>query len=184
MSVQQECIAAYRQHKNLKIVGEELGLPWQKVYVHLRNAGEPVTGDKLRYGSDTDRLAAKAEQIFLKTVPEAVSLNEKQYQAKIDFQVNGYGVDVKVSRLKLGHQKCKVRRWAFCLKKQEASADFFVCMCLDESGDSLDRVLLVPGEIARRYQTLSLSERGGKWSDYEIDRSDIRDFFLSLPVNH
>lgn len=58
MNVQQRCVEAYRQHQNLKIAAQHVGIPWQTVYVHLRKAGEPVTGNKLKYGSETDRLAA------------------------------------------------------------------------------------------------------------------------------
>lgn len=184
MIIQDRCIESYRQHKNLKLVGAELGIPWQTVYVHLRNAGEPVTGDKLRYGSSKDRLAANAEQRFLRLVPYADNHNDRAFQDKIDFTVRGYGVDVKASTLKLGHKKCKLRRWAFSLKKQEAIADFFVCMCMNEGGSELLQVLLVPGEIARKYATLSLSERGGKWGDYAIDAGELEPFFSALPVKH
>ncbi|TWH63856.1 hypothetical protein LX59_03020 [Azomonas agilis] len=181
MSIQQSCIEAYRAHKNLKLAAQEVGIPWQTVYVHLRNAGEPVIGDKLRYGSDTDKLAARGEQMFASFVPEAHNSNSGKFQSKIDFLVQGYGVDVKTSKLKLSHKACKQRRWAFSLKKQEMLADFFVCFCLDEVGDQLLMTLLVPGELIRRYQTISLSERGGKWADYEISYNELRSFFKSLP---
>ena len=71
MDKRDACIESYSRLKNLKLVGLELGIPWQTVYVHLRAAGVPVTGDKKRYGSDTDRLAAKAEALFAELVPAA-----------------------------------------------------------------------------------------------------------------
>lgn len=110
------CVDAYSRLKNLKLVGLELGIPWQTVYVHLRAAGVPVTGDKSRYGSDTDRLAANAERIFAALVPNASDQNDKKFQAKVDFIVGQYKVDVKASRLRNG-------RWAFSLKKQERIAE-------------------------------------------------------------
>ena len=59
----EKAIEAYGRHKNLKIAAAEVGIPWQKLYLILRNAGVPVVGDKLRYGSDRDKLARK-EKVF------------------------------------------------------------------------------------------------------------------------
>jgi hypothetical protein len=53
------CVSRYRDLKNCHLVGAELGMPWQTVYWNLKKAGEPVVGDKARYGSETDRLAAR-----------------------------------------------------------------------------------------------------------------------------
>jgi hypothetical protein len=181
MSIQQQCIDAYRKHRNLKLAAGDVGIPWQSVYVQLRNADEPVMGDKLRYGSDSDKLAARGEQIFQSLVPGAVSHNDRQYQSKLDFNVRNYGVDVKISTLRLSNKACKVRRWAFCTKKQEMSADFVVCFGLNEQGDSLVKALLIPGEVVRKYATVSLSERGGKWDDYSIEPADLNAFFAALP---
>ena len=50
-----KCIESYSRLKNLKLVGLEVGIPWQTVYVYLKQAGIAVTGDKSRYGSVTDR---------------------------------------------------------------------------------------------------------------------------------
>lgn len=181
MDIQQECIAAYRRHKNLKLAAGDVGIAWQTVYVHLRNAGEPVTGDKLKYGSETDKLAAKGERIFSELVPFAHDTNADKFQSKIDFIVRGHLVDVKTSRLKQSNKASKLRRWAFCLKKQEMIAGFFVCFGLADDEDRQAKTLLIPGEIARRYQTISLNERGGKWADYEVDPLTLADFFKSLP---
>lgn len=182
MNVQQECVSAYRKHKNLKVAAVEVGIPWQSVYVHLRSAGEPVTGDKLRYGSVSDKIAAMGERAFKSLVPFAEDQNKRQFQSKIDFSVRGYGVDVKTSTLKLSNKNCKVRRWAFSTKKQEQIADFFICLCLGDDGQSLQKVLLLPGEIARKYTTISLSEAGGKWDDYAVPDNEVAEFFESLPV--
>ena len=163
------CVEAYARLKNLKLVGEELGIPWQTVYVYLRGAGVPVTGDKSRYGSDTDRLAAKAERIFATLVPNAADQNDVQFQAKVDFIVGNYKVDVKASRLRNG-------RWAFSLKKQERLADFFVCFAFNDDGTY--RTVVVPGELCRFIQTISLSAlTRTKWWDYEIPATELRAFF-------
>lgn len=181
MDIQQSCVDAYRNHKNLKLAAIDVGIPWQSVYVHLRKAGEPVTGDKLRYGSESDKIAARGELLFKSLVPFADDQNGRKFQSKIDFDVRGYGVDVKTSTLKLSNKNCKLRRWAFSTKKQEMIADFFVCLCLGRDGDSLQKVLLIPGEMARKYTTISLSEAGGKWDDYAVLSSDIAEFFEALP---
>lgn len=169
MDKRQACIESYARLKNLKLVGLELGIPWQTVYVHLRAAGVPVTGDKSRYGSDTDRLAARAEALFQALVPDAEDQNAVQFQAKVDFQVNGYLVDVKCSTKRNG-------RWAFSLKKQELVADFFVCIAFDD--DDSYRIIVVPGEVCRNLQTVSLSEfTRTKWWDYEIQDAHLQTFF-------
>ena len=49
-------VIAYRKHMNLKLAAAELGVAWQSLYVRLKQLGEPVTGDKMRYGSDRDKL--------------------------------------------------------------------------------------------------------------------------------
>ena len=170
--VQAKCVESYRRLKNLKLVANEVGIPWQTVYVHLRAAGEPVTGDKLRYGSDTDRFAAKAERVFQDLVPLAESQNEKKFQSKVDFMVGRYSVDVKASRYR--HD-----RWAFSLKKQERIADFFVCFAFDEADGY--RVIVIPGEVCRKFQTISLSGRSHtKWWDYEVEPSALAGFFAAV----
>ena len=182
MDIQQECITAYRRHKNLKLAAVDIGIPWQKVYVHLRSAGEPVTGDKAAYGSDKDRLAARGEEIFASLVPFAHDQNKNRYQSKIDFLVRGHGVDVKTSTLRLSNRACKQKRWAFSTKKQELLADFMVCIGIGADNETLARLLLIPGEVIRKYATLSLSEAGSKWDDYSVSPDDLAQFFLDLPA--
>lgn len=182
----QLCVETYRELKNLKLVGDQLGIAWQRVYILLRRADEPVTGDKARYGSRGDRLAAKAERWFQDLVPSADDLNHEKFQAKIDFRVAGQGVDVKVASVR--PSKTGVRGWCWCLKKQERIADYFVCIALSDDGlgDELNiaNILLIPGEAARHYQTLRASEyKGalrGKWWDFLISADDLRSFFEEI----
>lgn len=178
--ITQRCIEAYTRHKHLKLAAKDVGIPWQTVYVHLRQAGVPVVGDKSRYGSETDRLAARAERLFLDLVPFAMDLNRKKFQAKLDFLVRGYGVDVKASRLKSSTGGGKADRWSFNLKKQKLLADFFVCFAFEDN--EAQHVFLVPGEIARHYTTMSVAKSTrGKWWDYEIRPAELAPFFQSLP---
>lgn len=180
MDIQERCVAAYRKHKHLKLAAQEVGIPWQSVYVQLRQAGEPVTGDKLKYGSHTDRLASLGEQRFLALIPEAEDMNRRKFQSKVDFLVHGHSVDVKSSMLKKGSKGTDRRRWAFSVKKQEAIANFFVCFGFDDNKE-IATCLLIPGEIARKMTTINLPETGGKWRDYEVDPGSLREFFDSLP---
>lgn len=166
------CVESYRRLKHLKLVGTELGIPWQTVYVCLRAANEPVTGDKARYGSDSDRLAAKGEQLFLSLVPSASSDNTKGWQAKVDFHVAGAGVDVKCALLRRGS-------WAFSIKKQRLIADYFVCFAFD--ADSLAHVLLLPSEIVRQYSTIRLDKNAtNKWSSYQVAADSLATFFAQI----
>ena len=61
-------VQAYAKHRNLKLAAGELGICWQTLYVRLKRAGVPVTGDKLRYGADRDRLGATCEAEFQRLV--------------------------------------------------------------------------------------------------------------------
>lgn len=182
MDIREQCAEAYGRWKNLKLVGQELNVPWQTVYVYLRQLGVAVTGDKSRYGSATDRLAVKGERLFANFVPGAVDNNESQFQAKIDFSAYGHGVDVKTATLKSGGHKCKKRRWAFCLKKQEMIADFVVLFALGDMME-LKHCFLLPGEIIRHYQTISISETlASKWKEYLVDAYSLDEFFRDLPA--
>lgn len=172
-------IESYNRLKNLKLVGVELGIPWQTVYVQLRKADVPVTGDKSRYGSATDRLAVKAENEFHSLVPFAKNNNQMKYQAKVDFSVNGVGVDVKGATLKQGCKRFAARRWAFFVRKQEQVAEFIVCFAFLDDGNY--RVFLIPGEMIHYYQSISISENGkSKWLDYEINPNELKPFFKEI----
>jgi len=61
-------VLVYRKHMNLKLAAEELGMVWQTLYVHLKKLGEPVIGDKNRYGSPSDKLSRMAEKLFQELV--------------------------------------------------------------------------------------------------------------------
>lgn len=179
--IQQACIEAYRKLKNLKLVGDDLGIPWQTVYVHLRNAGEPVNGDKARYGCAKDRLASFAERLFSEDVPDAVDANASQFQAAIDFTVHGWTVDVKAATRR--QYAADAPRWAFCINKQKDKADFFVFYAFDNADDrNVVHAFLMPSEIATTSASISIPETmKSKWSDYRVDRESLADFFASLP---
>jgi hypothetical protein len=114
-------------------------------------------------------------------VPSAVDQNAILYQPKVDFLVGGYGVDVKVSRARVS--KTGVSQWCWSVKKQEAVADFLVCVALNGTGEdvSVHRVALIPGDLIRRYQTIRASNAGngfyGKWSQYAVTPAELRAFF-------
>ncbi|MDA9090768.1 hypothetical protein N9J84_01540 [Porticoccaceae bacterium] len=180
MDISSHCVQAYRKTRHLKLAAEQVGIPWQTLYVHLKRVGEPVMGDKSRYGSDSDKLAVFAESQFERLVPVAENQNAGQFQAKVDFIIHGHAVDVKVSSLKKYLKRSAAKRWSFCLRKQEAYADFFVCFCMKE-GEISKTCLLIPCDVCRHYSTLSLPEHGGKWSDYLIDCNDLANFFEDLP---
>lgn len=179
------CVTRYRELKNLKLVGAELGMPWQTVYWRLKRASEPVTGDKARYGSDTDRLAARGERWFQRVIPEAVDQNATSYQAKVDFLVFGRGVDVKTSRPRISPARQHFQ-WCWSVKKQESVADFFVCIALTSRADDAGvfKALVIPGELARTYQTIRMSHDGkrllGKWADYACTSAELRTFFQEI----
>ena len=177
---QDRCIEAYSRLKNLKLVGEEIGMKWQTVYVQLKKAGVKVTGDKARYGGVKDRLASAAERRFAALVPFAKDSNQEQFQASIDFEVCGWLVDIKAARL-LSH-KGDAARWGFCVNKQKDSADFFVFYSYEESGDEdVRHVFLMPREIVVARTSISFpATLNSKRADYMVNEADIPDFFASL----
>ncbi|MFZ4539828.1 hypothetical protein [Propionivibrio sp.] len=174
-------IESYRKHRNLKISAAELGISWQTLYVRLKRQGEPVTGDKLRYGSDRDRLGAVAESEFKRIVPFAIDNNLLKFQHGYDFDVLGYKVDVKSSHKRCLNKKYAAKSWSFSFKKQSLVCDFMCCFCIDDD-KSTKHVLLVPSEFFKGLQSVSVSCDGdSKWLDYEIIESELAEFFSSLP---
>jgi len=168
----------YNRHKNLKLAAAELGIKWQTLYLKLRELNIPVTGDKARYGSDKDRLAARAEMEFRRLVPFAVNQNEIKFQSKFDFLVGAEKIDIKASTLKPGSARFPALRWAFSVKKQEFCADFIVCFGMIEDSH---KIFLIPGECVRNYQTISISQNGkSKWLQYEISPNELAEFFIDL----
>lgn len=123
-------IDAYRRHLNLKLAAAELGMAWQTLYIHLKNAGEPVIGDKMRYGTDRDRLGAMAEAEFQRIVPFAIDRNESKFQDKYDFDVCGHKVDIKASMPRQLNKKYDAKSWVFSFKKQSLVCDFICCFCM------------------------------------------------------
>jgi len=175
-------VLVYRKHMNLKLAAEELGMVWQTLYVHLKKLGEPVIGDKNRYGSPSDKLSRMAEKLFQELVPLAEDQNSRQYQTKVDFLVNGYFVDVKSSLPRMLNKRfSKYLSWSFSFKKQSFISDFMCCFCLNEE-KQIERVLLIPKELFDGLQTISVPRNGNsKWIDYEVSPDDLAKFFEELP---
>lgn len=166
---------SYEKHKNLKLSADELGIKWQTLYYHLKANNIPVVGDKSKYGSDSDKLAAKAELHFKKLVPHAKNNNDLKFQSKVDFIVGDLNVDIKASELHFSSKKFKSKRWAFCVKKQEFLADFIVAFGYEEEKVT---IYLFPYEIIRFMQTISINPYGlSKWSQYKITEQELTEFF-------
>jgi hypothetical protein len=172
---------AYAKHMNLKLAANELGMNWRTLYVRLKNQGVKIVGDKLRYGTDRDKLGAYGEKLFLDLVPSAKNENSNQFQAKYDFSVYGYKVDIKAGRPRQLNKKFPQLAWSFSFKKQTLICDFIICFCLNED-KSINKILLVPKEFFAGLQTVSVSMLGySKWHDYSIEPHELFDFFKDLP---
>jgi hypothetical protein len=175
-----DCVQAYQKHMNLKLAALDLGMPWQTLYVRLKKAGVKVLGDKLRYGSDRDKLAAVAEARFLELVPFALNMNGTKYQSKYDFEAGLFKVDVKASKPHQSSAKFPSKRWSFSIKKQTLFCDFIVCFCLT-SDKEVKHCLLVPSEFFSGLQTVSVSCSGSsKWLDYAVQPEGLADFFKEM----
>ena len=170
----------YSKHMNLKIAANALGIKWQTLYVKLKAQGVNVVGDKLRYGTDRDRLGVFGEQMFQSLVPFAKDCNQSKYQSKVDFEINGLKVDVKAGMPRQLNKKFPALAWSFSFKKQTLHADFIVCFCFNEKKE-IEHILLVPKEFFVGLQTVSVSRNGGsKWLDYKIEPQELAEFFLSF----
>lgn len=184
MNITQNCIDSYGRLKNLKLVGKEVGIPWQTVYVHLKKSGIQVAGDKARYGSVSDRISIIGEQAFKKLIPYSTDNNEPKFQSKIDFFINGYSVEIKTSRLhqkRIINGKKESEKWCFCINKQKDKADFFVLYALDNHL-SISHIFLIPNEIATTKSTISIPlSLSSKWADYKISEDGLVSFFKELP---
>lgn len=173
-------VEIYRKHKNLKLAAAELGIAWQSLYVQLRKIGEPVTGDKLRYGTDRDKLGAIGEAEFKRLVPFAIDKNSLEHQAKYDFDVIGQKVDVKASGQRQLNKKYAAKSWSFSFKRQSLICDFICCFCMNDN-KQIQHVLLVPSEFFKGLKTVSVScEGNSKWLDYTINQNELASFFTSL----
>lgn len=174
---------AYEKHKNLKLAAEEIGIDWQVLYSRLKDQGVAVTGDKARYGSERDKLAARAEALFIKLVPKAVDQNKAQWQSKFDFLIDGYKVDVKVSSQNIANaRKPDALRWSFLFVKQRYECDFMCCFCLSKDGETVEKLLVVPREFFADIQTMSVACSGrSKWNEFEVDPSGLAQFFSLMP---
>lgn len=172
----ENAIEVYLKHKHLKLAADELGMKWQTLYVWLKKAGIQVIGDKSKYGSDKDKLASHAENLFQQLVPNAVNQNESKFQSKIDFMVGDKKIDVKSSNLNKGMKNSDSKRWSFSVKKQEFIADFLVCFAFI-NGSDIYKLLLIPSELISKYQTITVSSSKSKWLDYEISPNELKNFF-------
>ncbi len=179
MATIEEMKSSYDEFKNLKVAAEHLKMKWQTLYWNLKKVNHPIIGDKLSYGSNTDKFAAKAENDFAKMIPFAKNLNSKKFQSKVDFYVNGLKIDVKASNAVFPSAKSASKRWAFSIKKQEFCADFIVCF--GYINGEINKILLLPSEVIRYRTTISLScsNKKSKWEDYLISKEDLIDFFTN-----
>jgi len=171
---------AYDKYKNLKLAAADIGISWNTLYSRLKKQGVPVIGDKLRYGSDRDKLSAMAESEFKRIVPNAVAMNDIRWQYKYDFTVDGYKVDVKSSMPQKKLKRYENKSWAFSLKKQTLFCDFLCCFCFDVNRN-ISNILVIPKEFFIGLKTITVSCNGNsKWLDYSINEHDLSNFFISM----
>ncbi len=178
MVTDDQIIAAYKKHEQLFAAAKELDMPWQTMYWRLKRAGIEVNGNKARWGSARDKFGARGEMLFKELVPFAEDQNAGAFQSKVDFIVNGFSVDVKCAKRKRSSSRFQSKRWAFSLKKQIETADFYVCMAYDEAGDQLQAVYLLPRDLIGAMHTVSIPCSGkSKWSNYRVDHQGLSSFF-------
>ena len=176
-----DCVEAYAKHKNLKLAADAIGMKWQTLYVRLRNNGVAVIGDKAKYGSLSDRAGAKGEKYFSSLVPRAIDQNKSKFQAPVDFDVDGILVDVKASLKRSSSKRTSAMRWSFSISRQVTKCDFFVFVAYNEAFSDAEKVFLIPAELVRNLQTITISATGAsKWDDYRVEPEELAEFFSDL----
>lgn len=175
----------YSKHWNLKLAANELGIKWQTLYWNLKKHGYDVVGNKKKYGSITDKLAVKSEEVFNSLIPHANNLNKSKFQSKIDFKIREHLVDIMSSTKKVqnGYRKNESRylRWSFGITEHQLSCDFIVCFCYEgrdaENHGKVERILLIPNEFFSRHQIISVSCNQSKWYEFTVTEKDLAEFF-------
>jgi hypothetical protein len=184
----EELYSKYMEYKNLKLAAKDLNMPWQTLYWNLKKLGYDVMGDKKKYGSANDKLAAHAENYFNQLVPHAINQNVKRFQSKFDFKVGEYKVDVKSSTRKIQNSNRQntsgYQRWMFGLKDHQYQCDFLACVCYSgkdtEEFGEVEKILLIPKEFFQNYQTISVACTKSKWDDFSISQEGLSTFFSGL----
>lgn len=176
----EDMILSYKKHKNLKISAAELGMNFQTLYWLLKKNGVCVSGDKERYGSQKDKLAKLAEDMFCEIISWAENSNDTQWQSKVDFIINGIKVDVKASkRQKLGIGRGG-DRWSFSIKKQIVIADFFVMFALDVD-KNIEKIFLIPAGLIASMSSISICCNGkSKWHAYEVSKKELKNIMSDI----
>jgi hypothetical protein len=156
--------SAYARHGRLSDAAAELGIHLSTLHHRLRRQGVPIAGDKARFGDSRDKLAAESEAEFARLVPGARNLNKAQWQAAVDFDVDGVRVDIKASRINNG-------RWAFCTKRNGDLVDFLVCFAYQDDGAY--RLLLLPRQAIGSRQSIAVGIERSKWSVYQASPAEL-----------
>lgn len=177
-------ISLYSELKNLKLVGKEMDIPWQTVYWWLKREGVEVTGDKHRYGGVQDQIGLIGERLFKEDCPLAQDENINKFQARYDYTLGDLKLDVKTSFIRQTKGRIEGKpypRWGFNCRVQQ-DADFLICYCLGGGVEdfNVNHVLLLPNEMVKGMQTISVTVGKSKWLDYEVSREDLRNFFNSF----
>lgn len=177
-------ISLYQEVKNLKLVGQEMSIPWQTVYWWLKKEGVSVSGNKSAYGGIKDQIGLIGERLFRKLFPKAEDQNERFFQPEFDFLLGGLKLDVKTSfpRDSKARSNTVIYRWGFNTRRQQ-NADYIICYCMDGELEDyrVSHILLIPNEFIVGMQTISVSCKGkSKWLDFSVTENELKEFINSL----
>lgn len=175
-------IEIYQEKNLITQVATETGIAWHQVYSHLRKAGAISIETRMVAGSSTERMGAFYENEFRKLVPSAVSQNDFEHQAEVDFVVGKFKVEVKSSSLYRhagGTEHWKFR--VFSRRTRSRASDFYVCFGrLDDKDMNNYAVYLFPAEILTTGNVTVRPDGKNYWSQFRIKPSDLRPFFDGL----
>lgn len=182
-----EMVSLYQELKNLKLVGEEMNIPWQTVYWWLKKEGVSVSGNKSLYGGFKDQIGLIGERLFRKAFPEAEDQNDKSFQPQFDFFLDGLKLDVKTSfprDMKCRNSSTVKYRWGFNTRRQQ-EADFIVGYCMSGNLEDwkLEHIMLIPNEFLQDIQTISIScdqRTRSKWMDFKVEENELIEFLNSI----
>lgn len=180
--VSDKFIRIYKEKGLINQVSVETGTAWHQVYVHLKKAGAISIETRMVAGCETDRMGAYYENEFRKLVPSAVSQNDREYNAEIDFIVKNFKIEVKSSSLYShagGTKHWKFR--VFSRRTRTRVSDFYVCFGrLDAEDMGNYAVYLFPAEILTTGNVTVRPDGKNYWSQFQIEPTELRPFFDSL----
>jgi len=186
MSTREEIINAYRRLGNIAAVCMETGCQPYIAYKILKISKVLKAKEGTVYGTHSQKQGARAELEFKRLVPFAMPANETMQNncPVYDFDINGTTVDVKFCSFCSGAGRYSFRT----AQSKHFRPDWYCAFMADTDVKELItgqyRVVLIPDDAVQQVKSVSFTERGSRYWDFEIPPQELAAFFREyLPLN-